>query len=222
MFRDSAPEAVLTRPGRDDSKRVMSQAMPAPTLRLATEKDADGIQEIYAPYVRDTCISFETEPPSVEEIRRRVGSVLPRWPWLVCERDGEILAYAYASEHRVRAAFRWAVDVAVYVREGRQRLGLGRTLYSALIPLLRLQGYCHAYAAIYIPNPGSVALHEAMGFRPFAVFADVGYKQGGWRDVGWWHLALRELPVHPEEPLRLEQIRRLPEWERILGQGKPG
>lgn len=200
----------------------MSHALPAPTLRLATERDAEGIQAIYAPYVRDTCISFETDPPSVEEIRRRLANVLPRWPWLVCEQGGEILAYAYASEHRVRAAFRWSVDVAVYVREGRQRQGLGRLLYSALLPLLTLQGYCHAYAAIYIPNPGSVALHEAVGFRPFAVFADVGYKLGGWRDVGWWHLALCDLPVAPPEPASLAEARARPEWDRILRRGKSG
>jgi len=198
----------------------MSQALPAPTLRLATERDAEGIQAVYAPYVRDTCISFEAEPPSVEEIRRRLGNVLPRWPWLVCERDGEILAYAYASEHRVRAAFRWAVDVAVYVREGRQRTGLGRALYTGLLPLLGLQGYCHAYAAIYIPNPASVGLHEAMGFRFFAAFPQVGYKQGGWRDVGWWHLALRDLPASPEEPLSLAAIRAHPDWEKILRDGQ--
>jgi L-amino acid N-acyltransferase YncA len=198
----------------------MSHALPALTLRLATERDAGGIQAIYAPYVRDTCISFEIEPPGVEEIRQRIANVLPRWPWLVCEQGGEIIAYAYASEHRVRAAFRWAVDVAVYVRQDRQRQGLGRALYSILLPLLTLQGYCHAYAAIYVPNPGSVALHEAVGFRPFAVFADVGYKLGGWRDVGWWHLALRALPVAPQEPASVAEVCRQPEWDRILRQGK--
>jgi L-amino acid N-acyltransferase YncA len=199
-----------------DSKEAMSQALPAPTLRLATERDAEGIQAIYAPYVRETCVSFEADPPSVEEVARRIGNVLPRWPWLVCERDGEILAYAYASEHRVRAAFRWSVDVAIYVRGGEQRTGLGRTLYSALLALLRLQGFCHAYAAIYVPNPSSVALHEAMGFRPFAVFPQVGYKQGGWRDVGWWHFALRDLPARPEEPLSVVAARARPEWDQIL------
>jgi len=203
-------DRVLTRPSREASKKGMPPALPAPTLRLATESDADEIQAIYAPYVRDTCISFETEPPGAEEIRRRLGNVLPRWPWLICEQGGEVLGYAYASEHRVRAAFRWAVDVAVYVRDGRQRRGVGRALYSALLPLLRLQGYCHAYAAIYVPNPASVGLHEAMGFRPFAVFAG---------DVGWWHLALRELPEEPPEPASMEAIRAHPEWARILRPG---
>jgi hypothetical protein len=94
-------------------------------------------------------------------------------------------------------------------------------LYAALLPLLRLQGFCHAYAAIYLPNPGSVALHEAMGFRPFAVFPQVGYKRGGWRDVGWWHLALRELPDRPLEPLSLAALRFHPDWNIILPQGTP-
>ncbi len=200
----------------------MSQAPPAPTLRLATEGDAGEIQAIYAPYVRETCISFETEPPGVEEIARRIGNVLPRWPWLVAERDGRIVGYAYASEHRVRAAFRWAVDVAIYVRAGEHRSGVGRALYPALLALLRLQGFCHAYAAIYVPNPASVALHEAMGFRPFATFSQVGYKQGGWRDVGWWHCALRDLPAQPQEPLDLASIGGLPEWDAILRSGAVG
>ena len=200
----------------------MSQATPAPTLRLATARDAAEIQAIYAPYVRDTCISFELEPPSVEEIGRRIGNVLPRWPWLVCERGGEILGYAYASEHRVRAAFRWAVDVAIYVDDGAQRTGVGRALYTALLDLLRLQGFCHAYAGIYLPNPASVGLHQAVGFRPLAVFAQVGYKQGGWRDVGWWHIVLRELPDKPLEPLSVDIVRGHPEWEGILHRGKSG
>jgi L-amino acid N-acyltransferase YncA len=197
----------------------MSQAPPAPTLRLATEGDAGEIQAIYAPYVRDTCISFELEPPSVEEIRRRINQVLPRWPWLVLERDGRIVGYAYASEHRVRAAFRWAVDVAIYVRAGEHRTGAGRALYAALLSLLRLQGFCHAYGAIYLPNPPSVGLHETMGFRPFALFPQVGYKLGGWRDVGWWHCSLRALPATPPEPLGLDAIRGLPEWDAILRRG---
>jgi phosphinothricin acetyltransferase len=197
----------------------MSQALPAPILRLATEADAGGIQEIYAPYVRDTCISFEADPPAVEEIRRRIGQVLARWPWLVCEQGGQIVAYAYASEHRVRAAFRWAVDVAVYVRAGHERRGLGRALYGTLLPLLRFQGYCHAYAAIYLPNPASVRLHEAMGFRPLAVFPQVGYKHGGWRDVGWWHRALGELPARPAEPLSLAQARAHSDWDRTFSAG---
>jgi len=200
----------------------MSQALPALTLRLATEGDAGEIQAIYAPYVRDTCISFELEPPSVEEIRRRIGSVLARWPWLVCERDGRLVGYAYASEHRVRAAFRWAVDVAIYVRNGEHRAGIGRALYTALLASLRLQGFCHAYGAIYLPNPASVGLHEAVGFRPFALFPQVGFKQGGWRDVGWWHCALRELPANPPEPLSLEALRGRPEWDAILRLGTAG
>jgi phosphinothricin acetyltransferase len=178
----------------------MPLSSPSTVLRSARLADAAAIQAIYAPYVRDTCISFEAEPPSVGEMEQRIAKILARWPWLVCEQGGEVVAYAYAGEHRVRAAFRWAVDVAVYVRQDQQRRGHGRLLYGRLLPLLRRQGFYHAYAAIYVPNPGSVALHEAMGFRPCALFPKVGFKFGDWRDVGWWHLALQPLPAEPAEP----------------------
>ncbi len=179
----------------------MLQPPPAPLLRSAAPADAAAIQTIYAPYVRDTCISFETEPPSIEEMRLRIEKILPRWPWLVCEEEGKVVAYAYAGEHRSRAAFRWAVEVAVYVRQDQHRRGHGRRLYARLLSLLRQQGFYHAYAAIYVPNPASVALHEAVGFQPCARFPKIGFKLGEWRDVGWWHLALQPLPPAPAEPL---------------------
>src|SRR5215207_8283306 len=94
------------------------------------------IADIYAPVVRDTIISFETEPPSAEEIARRVRDTLVRWPWLVCERDGEVLGYAYAGAHRSRAAYQWSVDVSAYVREDVRQRGVGRALYTSLIAAL--------------------------------------------------------------------------------------
>src|SRR5262245_54370551 len=97
----------------------------AATIRLATAQDAGQIQAIYAPYVRDTAISFEYEPPSVEEMRRRVVNVLQRTPWSVCENAGTVFGYAYASEHRVRAAYKWSVDVAVYIDGQFHGFGIG-------------------------------------------------------------------------------------------------
>ena len=113
-------------------------------IRLAGEGDAPQIADIYAPVVRDTIISFETEPPSAEEIARRVRDTLVRWPWLVCERDGEVLGYAYAGAHRSRAAYQWSVDVSAYVREDARQRGVGRALYTSLIAALDLQGFYNA------------------------------------------------------------------------------
>ena len=188
-------------------------------IRLATLEDAAQVQAIYAPYVRDTYISFETEPPSVEEMRLRIRKILEKWPWLVCEQDGMIVGYAYGSEHASRAAYQWSADAAVYVREGFHRSGIGRALYGMLFPLLRLQGFFNAYAGVTLPNSGSVGLHEAMGFQPVGIYRAAGYKLGGWRDVGWWHLPLQNAVAEPRPLVFLKEIQTHPQWNRIFASG---
>jgi phosphinothricin acetyltransferase len=170
-------------------------------VRLAEPADAAGVQAIYAPIVRDTAISFETDPPSVEEMSRRIVSTSPHFPWLVCSDDCEIHGYVYASRHRERAAYRWSADVTVYVHERARRSGVGRALYSTLLALLGLQGYHRAYAGITLPNAGSVGLHESLGFTPIGVYPAVGYKLGEWHDVGWWQRGLRPSARNPAEPM---------------------
>jgi phosphinothricin acetyltransferase len=167
-------------------------------IRVATAADAGQIQAIYAPIVRDTTISFEYEPPTVDEMAQRITGTLPTHPYLVCEEEGRVLGYIYAGAHRARAAYRWSVDTTVYV-EGRIRhKGVGRTLYQALLSILCRQGFHSAFAGIALPNAGSVGLHEALGFRPVGVYQDVGFKHGQWRDVGWWRLGLSEGPPAAE------------------------
>ena len=107
---------------------------------------------------------------------------------------------AYASQHRVRRAYQWSVDVAVYVAPNHQRGGIARGLYCRLFELLRQQGYYNAYAGIALPNPASVGFHESMGFRPVGVYEQVGFKAGKWVDVGWWQLELQAKPAEPGEP----------------------
>lgn len=170
------------------------------TIRAATADDSAAIATVYAPYVTDSVISFEYDPPDGAEIARRMA-VKPVLPWLVAERDGGIVGYAYASAHRARAAYRWGADVSVYLVERERGRGTGRLLYVRLFELLRGLGYVAAYAGITSPNPASVGLHESMGFRPVGVYERVGYKHGRWHDVGWWQLALVEAPpADPAEP----------------------
>jgi len=190
------------------------------TIRLATTDDARQAREIYAPSVTGAATSFELEVPSEAELRRRLEAVLAGHPWLVCEEGGVQLGYAYASAHRERAAYRWSVDVSVYVREGHRGEGIGRALYTALLALLRLQGFCAAHAGITLPNPASVGLHEAMGFRPVGVYPAVGWKRGAWHDVGWWQLPLRERNGEPPPILPLEALRRAPGWTEALAAGE--
>ena len=169
-------------------------------IRAATAADAAAIAAVYRPYVTDSAISFESEPPRAGEMAGRMAAE-PRMPWLVAERAGAVVGYAYASAHRERAAYRWAADVSVYLAETERGRGTGRSLYARLFAALRALGYVAAYAGIALPNPASVGLHESMGFRPVGVYRQVGYKFGRWHDVGWWQLALVDpLPAEPAEP----------------------
>ncbi len=191
------------------------------TIRLATERDAEQIAAIYAPNVTDTVISFESEPPGADEMRRRIQLTLERYPWLVCERQGRLLGYAYAGAHGSRAAYRWSVDVSVYVHEDARRMGVGRALYASLFAALELQGFYNAYAGATLPNPASVGLHESVGFQPVGIYRGVGYKMGAWHDVVWWHLSLRERVVDPDPPTYLPSVVGSGEWEAALRTGLP-
>lgn len=177
-----------------------------PGIRLANAGDAAQVAAIYAPAVVDSIISFETEAPDAAEMARRIEYTLATFPWLVTEREGRVAGYAYASRHRERRAYQWSVDVSCYVHRDFRRHGIGRALYARLLQILRRQGFFNAYAGIALPNEASVRLHERMGFRPIGVYANVGYKQGGWRDVGWWGLALAAPAPQPREPLPLRDL----------------
>ncbi|WP_077145629.1 arsinothricin resistance N-acetyltransferase ArsN1 family B [Sphingopyxis sp. KK2] len=152
--------------------------------------DAPAVQAIYAPYVTSTTISFEEVPPDVAEMERRIAAILLKYPYLVAEVDGQVVGYAYASEHRTRAAYRTSVDVTVYVAPGAQRSGVARRLYSSLLPTAANMGYHAAFAGIALPNDASVGLHEAMGFEPIGIYREVGRKFDAWHDVGWWQRLL--------------------------------
>jgi L-amino acid N-acyltransferase YncA len=191
----------------------------AAAIRLATPQDAEAVQGIYAPIVRDTVISFEVEPPSVADVRQRIVDTLALWPWLVCEHDGDVMGYAYAGKYRVRAAYQWSVDVSVYIHERARRCGIGRALYGALLRGLRLQGFYNAQAGITLPNVASVSLHEAMGFQPIGVYRKIGYKLGAWHDVGWWQLVLQAHATKPVPPRELPAVQGSPAWETALAAG---
>jgi phosphinothricin acetyltransferase len=121
---------------------------------------------------------------------RRIASYASSHAWLVADGGGRAVGYAYASPHRERAAYASSCDVAVYVDPAHARQGIGRKLYAALLPLLAGQGRHAAFAGIALPNDASVGLHEAMGFTPVGIYREVGWKLGGWRDVGWWQRLL--------------------------------
>ena len=170
-------------------------------IRVAREQDAQAIADVYAPAVTGRSTSFELTPPDATEMGRRVVTVLQQYPWLVCESSEMVLGYVYATAHRDRAAYRWSVDVAAYVSETAHRRGIGRALYTALFEILALQGYRSACAGVTLPNPASVALHEAMGFVQVGVYHRIGYKFGKWHDVAWFERPLAEHVFEPPEPI---------------------
>lgn len=189
-------------------------------IRLASAADAEQVREVYAPWC-STPVSFEEAPPSLDEMVQRITTTTNQFPWLVCDHDGRLWGYAYASRHRERAAYRWSVDVSVYIASGRRRSGVARALYTSLFAALVKQGFINAYAGVTLPNPGSVGLHESFGFRPVGVYHGVGYKSGTWHDVGWWELELQPCGREPVEPLGVDSLLATREWEGALAAGLP-
>ena len=171
-------------------------------IRFATTDDAAAVQAIYAPYVLETAISFETEPPGVEEIRNRIAHYSETHPWLVCELDGAVAGYAYAGPWHARAAYAWSCEVSIYVDGALHRRGIGRALYTALLEALGRLGYHTAVAGITEPNPASIGLHESMGFKRAALYRNIGYKLGRWWDVAYLEMALQDEYPDPEAPPR--------------------
>lgn len=172
--------------------------------RLVRPDDAGAIAAIYAPIVRDTWISFDEEPPDEAAMRAQIATSSGRYPWLVAE-DVTVLGYAYATSHRVRAAYRWSVDVSVYLHEHARERGVGRGLYARLLTLLAAQGFHRAYAGIALPNDASIGLHRAMGFVHNATYREVGFKHGAWHDTVWLERDLSpSLP--PGEPLAVAAL----------------
>jgi L-amino acid N-acyltransferase YncA len=165
------------------------------TIRLVNEEDVPGILAIYAPYILQTAVSFETEVPSREAFWQRIKKILEESPWLVAEKEGEIAGYAYAGPHRSRAAYQWNREVSAYVADKFQGKGLGKALYSRLFEILKQQGYANLLAGVVIPNPASEAFHRKMGFQKIGVYHKVGFKFGKWYDTSWWELSIRN--EHP-------------------------
>jgi L-amino acid N-acyltransferase YncA len=177
--------------------------------------DSLRVAQIYAPAVVGSTASFEEVAPDATEMERRMRAVLAWTPWLVAEDGkGAVVGYAYASRHRERAAYRWSVDISVYVDPSSQGRGVGRLLYGELLSILRRQRFVNVYAGIGLPNAASVALHESIGMTLIGVYERVGFKAGRWVDVAWYGMRLPDSSddQQPLEPIALPgtQVRRDP------------
>jgi phosphinothricin acetyltransferase len=169
-------------------------------IRNALVQDAAACAAIYAPYVTDTTISFETDPPAPAEMAERIADAVRSHAWLVLEDSGRVVGYAYGGPFNTRAAYRWSCQVSVYLERGRRRTGGGRALYEALFTRLAERGYRNVLAGMTLPNEASVGLHRALGFEPVGTYRRIGYKHGSWHDVAW---AQRGVGSSAEPPTEL-------------------
>ena len=158
-------------------------------VRLA---DAEALVGIYRPFVAETAVSFETEPPTVAEFSTRIERTTADYPWLVATLNEAPIGYAYGCSHRARAAYRFSVETSVYVDPNHHRRGVAGKLYQGLFEELIERGFCNAYAGVTLPNEASVGFHRRSGFVPIGVFPAVGFKFNRWHDVAWFYRPLSD------------------------------
>lgn len=172
-------------------------------VRAAMPQDAEQLLEIYTPFViSEDCsvsnVSFELTAPSLAEFRQRIVDISSKYPYLVGEKDGQILGYVYCHTYRERLAYQWSVEVTIYLAPAGQGKGLGRLLYETMEKLLCLQGVTMAYSCITVGNDHSIKMHEAVGYRLIGTFTNSGYKNGQWLDTVWLEKQLQPCPKQPD------------------------
>lgn len=184
-------------------------------IRIAAKEDAKELLAIYAPYVEKTAITFEYDVPSVQEFEERIEHILEKYPYLVAEREGKIVGYAYASDFHSRAAYGWAVETSVYVQKDMKKTGIGRALYEALEKILAMQNILNLNACIAYPEKvdpfltkNSVNFHEHMGYRLVGEFYKCGYKFGRWYNMVWMEKHIGEHKNNPPQVKTFDEVRK--------------
>lgn len=170
----------------------MDNIMDNITYRIADVQDAPALLEIYAPYIRETAVTFEYDVPSVEEFAGRIAATLKRYPYIAALEGGRIVGYAYASPYHPRAALAWTAETSIYLDRNSRRKGIGRGLYEHLEAILKKQNILNLYASIayteaedeYLTN-ASMTFHEHLGYKLNGRFNKCGYKFGRWYDLIW-------------------------------------
>ena len=186
------------------------------TIREANIKDSKQILDIYSPYILKTPITFEYSIPTLEQFKKRVENTLEKYPYLVCEENNEIIGYAYAGAYKGRKAYDFTAELSIYIKEGYDKKGIGKNLYSALIDILKKKNLQILYACITIHKTlGSNQFHEKLGFKKIGFFEKSGYKDYNWYDTAWYSLEIGNFETNPKEIIPITKLSSL-EKEKIL------
>lgn len=185
-------------------------------IRLATQNDCSSILNIYAPFITGTVITFEYKIPALKEFSERMAGIQKVYPWLVCEIDGRIAGYAYASRFSEREAFDWSAELSIYINPEFHGKHIGRAFYSALLSILKLQGFYNVYSGVTVPNAKSEALHESLGFETMAVYENIGYKLGSWCDLKEYSLKINDYIKSPAKPKIIDEVSNTIEFRNII------
>lgn len=185
-------------------------------IRPAGAEDAEALLAIYAPYVRETAITFEYDVPTVEEFQSRIRNILQKYPYLIAEQDGRAVGYAYAGSFKERASYAWDAETTIYVARDRKRQGIGRRLYRTLEDILKAQGILNLNACIAFPpqedeylTRNSMEFHARCGFRLVGEFHQCGYKFGRWYNIIWMEKHIGAHPDLPASPKTFDEVRGL-------------
>ena len=185
-------------------------------IRLADETDCQDMLDIYAPFVKDTTVSFEYDVPSYDEFKSRIVEIQTKYPWIVCEIDDKLVGYAYASPFNKRMAYEWSVDYSIYVNPVKHGMGIGTALYTCLTDILRLQGFYNAFAGISSSNKKSEKFHKSFGFKPVGTYHNAGYKFNNWYDVQWLEYKIAEIQNPPRKIRCIREIKFTQEFYELL------
>ena len=171
-------------------------------IRSASVKDAEALLNIYAYYVENTAITFEYDVPTLEEFQQRIANTLKKYPYLVAEKEGTILGYAYAGVLKDRAAYDWSAETTIYLKYDAVKCGLGRMLYEALETEMKKRGFLNLYACIGYPieedeylTRNSAEFHAHLGYQIVGEFHKCGYKFGRWYNMIWMEKLIGEHKV---------------------------
>lgn len=175
-------------------------------IRVAATEDAEELLEIYMPYVEKTAISFEWDVPGLEEFQARIEKTLKKYPYLVAEKKGRLVGYAYTGPFVGRAAYAWGAEVSIYLKENQRKMGIGKKLYQAIEDISRAQNIKNLNACIGSPETedeyltkNSIEFHTHMGYRMVGEFYKCGYKFGRWYNMVWMEKIIGEHEAEPEQ-----------------------